>query len=114
MGEDLARAGVVAQFGMIVSLAPLLVACIYLVRPTERLLSQMRPLSLATIFAALQTLTAGLAAAARNLPESRTASGYDVARIAHGISETLAPVFVAFGFLAAAWLLVAVGMRRHT
>ena len=38
--------------------------------------------------------------------------GYDLDRIGHGISETLTPVFVAFGFLAAAWLCIAAGMRR--
>jgi hypothetical protein len=30
-----------------------------------------------------------------------------------GLSESLIPPFVAFAFLAVAWLLVAVGMRRQ-
>jgi len=31
----------------------------------------------------------------------------------HGLSESLIPPFAAFAFLAVAWLLVAVGMRRQ-
>jgi hypothetical protein len=34
-------------------------------------------------------------------------------RITQGLSETITPLFVAFGFLAAAWLCVAAGMRRQ-
>ena len=113
MIEDLTRAGVVALFGMLVGLMPLGLAVAYMIRPTERTLALMRPLSLATIFAALNTFLSGLAAGLRNLPDSRTASGYDIDRITHGLSETVTPMFVAFGFLAVAWLCVAVGMRRQ-
>ena len=113
MIDDLTRAGVVAIFGMLVSLMPLGVAMAYMIRPSERLLGLMRPLSLATIFAALSTFLSGLAAVLRHIPELQTASGYNVARITHGLSESVTPMFVAFGFLAAAWLCVAVGTRRQ-
>lgn len=113
MTQDLARAGLVAIFGMLVSLAPLAVAFVYMIRPSERLLGLMRPLSLATIFAALNTFLSGLAAVLRRIPETQTSSGYDIARITHSLSESVTPMFVAFGFLAAAWLFVALGMRRH-
>jgi hypothetical protein len=33
-------------------------------------------------------------------------------RITHGLSESITPMFVAFGFLTLAWLFVAIGMRR--
>jgi hypothetical protein len=113
MIEDLTRAGIVAIFGMLVSLLPLGVAAAYLIRPSERRLALMRPLSLATIFAALNTFLSGLAAVFRNIPINRTPDGYDVGRITQGLSETITPLFVAFGFLAAAWLCVAAGMRRE-
>ena len=113
MGSVLLRAGVVAIFGMVVSLLPLGVAVAYMFRPSERLLALMRPLSLATIFGALTTLLSGLAGTFRAIPTVHTAAGYDVDRIAHGLSETVTPMFVAFSFLAVAWLCVAAGIRRQ-
>lgn len=113
MVQDLTRAGVVAIFGMLVSLLPLAVAATYMVRPSERLLTLLRPLSLATIFAALNTFLSGLAGVLRNLPKMQGPAGYDVGWIAHALTEAITPMFVASGFLAAAWLCVAVGMRRH-
>jgi hypothetical protein len=114
MGPDLMRAGPVAAFGMAVSLLPLAVAVLYLLRPSEQKLSLMRPLSLATIFAALHTFFSGVAATFRWLPALRTPTGYDIDRLSHGLAETAAPLFVAFGVLTVAWLCVALGMRRTT
>ena len=113
MEQDLRHAGVVAIFGMVVGLLPLGVAVAYMLRPSERLLALMRPLSLATIFAAITTLLSGLAGLFRMLPKAQTATGYDIAWLTHGLSETVTPMFVAFSFLAAAWLCVAAGMRRQ-
>jgi hypothetical protein len=112
MLQDLAREGIVAVFGMVVSLLPLVVAVRYMVRPGEHLLGLMRPLSLATIFAALNTFFSSAAALARHLPAMRTPAGYNADWIAHNVSEGMTPIFVAFGFLAAAWLCVGVGMWR--
>lgn len=114
MAQDLTNAGVVAIFGMLVSLIPLAVAVLYMVRPTDRLLGLMRPISLATIFAALNTFLSGLAGMLRHLPARHTPNGFDIAWIARGLSEGITPMFVAFGFLAAAWLCVAVGMHRSS
>jgi|SoiMethySBSTD1v2_1073268.scaffolds.fasta_scaffold212570_2 hypothetical protein len=113
MIPDLTRAGPAAIFGMLVALLPMGVAIAYAVKPRERLLALMRPLSLATIFAALHTLVFGLAAVVRHVPAARTPSGYNVDWIAHGMTETLTPVFVAFGCLTVAWLFVALGLRRE-
>ena len=113
MTQDLTHAGVVAIFGMLVSLTPLAVAVIYMIRPTDRLLALMRPLSLATIFAALNTFLSGCAAVLRRLPKYQTAAGFDLDWLGHSLTESITPMFLAFGFLAAAWLCVAAGMRRH-
>ena len=112
MLQDLAAAGVVALFGMALSLVPPAVALAYMVRPRERLLALMRPLSLATIFAALNTFLSGLAAELRIIGATPPGSSYDIPRISHGFIESVTPMFVAFGFLTIAWLFVAVGMRR--
>jgi hypothetical protein len=89
------------------------VGMVYAVRPTERGLLLMRPLSLASIFAAVGSLTAGWATV---LEGAAATPAWNVAAIGQfltGVSETLIPVFAAFGFLAVAWLLVAIGMRRQ-
>jgi hypothetical protein len=114
MTQDLTHAGIVAIFGMLVSLVPLGVAVAYMFRPTDRLLALMRPVSLATIFAALNTFLSGLAATFRRFSVGATPAGYDVDRITHSLAETITPMFLASGFLAAAWLCVAVGMRRQS
>ena len=113
MEGDLSRAGVVAIFGMLVSLIPLGLGVAYMIRPSERWLALMRPFSLATIFAALNTLFSGLAATTRRLSMLRTESGLDIDRLGHGLSEAFTPVFVACGFLTIAWLCIAIGMRRQ-
>ena len=114
MGHELSHAGVVAIFGMVVSLIPLFVGVSYVFRPSDRLLALMWPLTLATTFAAMNTFFSALAAAGLNLPKHRTAEGYDMEWLTHGLAEAMTPMFVACGFLAMAWLCVAAGMRRHS
>ena len=97
----------------------LAVAIAYAIRPTERKLALMRPLSLASIFAAIGSLTAGMAtvlhgAAATPAWSLGTADQPgNVGRLLMGCAETLVPVFATFGLLAVAWLVVALGMRRQ-
>ena len=105
MEQDLLQAGLVAIFGMVVSLLPFGVAVVYMLRPSERLLALMRPLSLATISSRRSRRCCRASPNVfRTIPKSQTATGYDVAWIAHGLSETFTPNFVAFSFLTAAWL----------
>ena len=85
---------------------------VYAWRPTERKLALMRPLSLANIFAALTAFFIGianeLAYIASRSPDSVTRNS-----ILMGVAEAFVPLFVTFGFLAAAWVLVAVGQQRQ-
>jgi hypothetical protein len=84
----------------------------YAIRPTERKLASMRPLSLASIFAAICSFSVGVATALKGGADS--ALGAEGVRVmVAGLSESFIPPFVAFGFLAVAWLLVAVGLRRQ-
>ncbi len=55
----------------------------------------MRPLSLASIFAALCGLTSGLVNVLRYAAVEKTPIGSGVALL--GLAESLAPLFVAFG-----------------
>jgi hypothetical protein len=84
----------------------------YAARPTERKLAAMRPLSLASIFAAICSFSVGVATALKAAADSRL-SAESLSVMVAGLSESFVPAFVAFAFLSVAWLLVAVGLRRH-
>jgi len=89
------------------------VALAFAWRPTEQKLMLMRPLSLASVFSAIGSLTAGAATILEGAAATSTWSPNGVSRLLMGSAEALIPVFAAFSFLAVAWLLVAVGMRRQ-
>jgi hypothetical protein len=108
----LRQASLFALLTLIVGFVPLIMAVVYLIRPTERHLALMRPLSLAGLFAAI----AGGAVGFMNVLEliwtrELTADTYRV--MAVGAAESLVPMFVGFASLTVAWLLVAVGMGRQ-
>ena len=96
---------------MPVALLPVAVAVAYAVKPRERLLALMRPLSRPR--SSRSHVGVRPAAVVRHVPAARTSSGYNVDWIAHGVIETLTPVFMAFGCLTVAWLFVALGLRRE-
>ena len=66
----------------------------------------MRPLSLASVFSAIGSLTAGMAAILKGAAATGTWSAGGLSQAAVGCAEALIPMFVAFSFLAVAWLLV--------
>jgi hypothetical protein len=87
-------------------------AIAYAIWPTEQKLMLMRPLSLAAIFAAICSSSVGLATALQGAGVEKAWSADRFSVLMMGLSESLIPPFVAFAFLAVAWLLVAAGMRR--
>lgn len=87
-------------------------AIAYAVAPTERKLELLRPLSLAAIFAALCSFSVGVATALKG-PAMGGPGSESTAVLLAGLAEACIPPFVAFAFLAVAWLLVALGMRRR-
>jgi hypothetical protein len=112
MLDMLGRMGVLALGTMLTSLLPLIVAVMYFVRPTERLLLLMRPLTLATAFAAISGFASGAAIVLRMLSATGGKPEHPGA-ILMGIAENWLPVHVAFGCLTAAWLLIAAGTMRR-
>ena len=94
------------------SVATVGVALVYAIRPNEQRLALMRPLSLAAIFGGLSTFTLGITNALRGIAENQpfTAGTWHI--VAVGTAESFVGLFVAFGCLTIAWLLVALGMRR--
>ena len=97
---------------IVVTIAAFGLAVAYVLRPAEQKLVLMRPVSLAAIFATLSGLLGGWIAVLAGVaatPDGRL----PVSAVYQGIAESLTVGFVCFGLLAAAWLLVAVGMLRH-
>ena len=88
-------------------------AIAYAIRPTEQKLVLMRPLSLAAIFAAICSSSVGAATALKYAADREVLEPKGITVMLAGLSESLIPPFVAFAFLAVAWLLVALGMRRR-
>lgn len=110
--ETLRQASLFALLTLILGLVPLGMAVVYVIRPTERHLALMRPLSLAGLFAAIAGGVSGLINVLGFVwTRELTADTYRVMAI--GGAESLVPVLVGFASLTVAWLLVAVGMGRQ-
>ncbi len=108
----LREAGLFALLSLGLCLVPLIMAVVYVRRPTERHLALMRPLSLAGLFAALAGGVLGLINVLRFAwTRELTADTYRV--MAVGAAESLVTLLVGFAALTVAWLLVAVGMGRR-
>ena len=88
-------------------------ALVYVARPTERRLALMRPLSLAGLFAALTGGVLGFLNVLRGIGRATEFSVDTYRGMAVGASESLVTMFVGFGCLTVAWLLVAAGMGRQ-
>lgn len=110
MIEVLSQASLVALASMFMGVVPLAMGIVYVIWPSEQRLALMRPLSLATIFAALSGSTLGLINVLR-LGMSQTPASSRV--VAIGLAESLVPIFVGFGCLTVAWLCVALGLWRR-
>ena len=108
----LGHASLFTRFGLLLSLAPLVAGVVYLVRPTERRLALMRPLSLAGIFAAVSNLLLGLANALEAIGTPRTEATASFPPAARMLAEAMIPSFVGFACLTVAWLCVAAAIRR--
>ena len=87
-------------------------AIAYAWSPDDQKLALMRPLSLASIFAAICSCSVGVASALARGADAGLSHQAMVGVVA-GLAEAFVPLFVAFAFLAVAWLLVALGLRRQ-
>jgi hypothetical protein len=112
MGDLLGRMGILALGTMLTSLLPLIAAVAYFVRPTERLLLLMRPLTLAAVFAAISGFASGAAIILRGLSVVDGKPPHP-GNLLMGMAEHWVPVHVVFGSLTAAWLLIAAGTMRR-
>jgi hypothetical protein len=110
--DVLRHAGIFALLTLAIDFVPVVMAIAYVIRPTERRLALMHPLSLAGLFAALSGSVVGFINVLRGIGMTPEFPVDAYRRIATGAAEALVPTFVGFGCLTTAWLLVAVGMSR--
>jgi hypothetical protein len=112
-GDLLGQLSLFAKLTMAVAIVAFGLAVAYVFRPSEEKLVVMRPVSLAAIFATVSGLLGGWIAVLGSIPAASDGP-LPVASLYRGIAESLTVGFVSFGLLAAAWMLVAVGvLRRH-
>jgi len=110
--EAIRGASFASLFGLLICLVPAVVAGWFAIRPTEGLLSAMRPLSLAAIFAACCSFALSLTNGFAMLGRMKTQDPGYLGRTGAAMAEGLAPVAASFALLTAAWVLVAIGMRK--
>ena len=110
--RGIAGASYASLLGLLICSVPAVAGAWFAFRPSERLLSIMRPLTLAAVFSALCTFVLAIA---NGFIAISTMSGLDLpgVRVVGAVfMEGLAPVVASFASLAVAWFLVAIGMRK--
>jgi hypothetical protein len=100
---------------LVLGLLSLGLAASFALRPAERKLSILRPLSLATVFSILGAIAADLGTVMKRvpqLPEFTSSPDLRVALYTSGIGESMVPAVFGFTILSLVWLVAAVGYRR--
>jgi hypothetical protein len=110
--ELLSNAGIFALASLFMGVVPLAMGVAYAIWPSDARLELMRPLSLATIFAAVSGTAVGLLNTLRFVAQNQPIAFNGPFAI--GLAESLITLFFDFGCLTAAWLFVAVGLWRRT
>src|SRR5215210_7275237 len=100
-----------ALASMFVGVLPLTTGIVYAIWPSEHRLALMRPLSLATVFAAVAGTALGFINELRFVVRSGTMAFTQ--QVAQGIAEGLVTMFFCFGCLTVAWLCVSLGLWRR-
>jgi len=103
--------GLSAFVGLFVTAVPMLLGIAFAIRPNERWLSLMRPLTIAGIFAAVANMFGALANTFLAL--GRVAPADPVGQRMVMLAEASILPFISFVFLSTAWLCVTIGMRRQ-
>ena len=106
------QASLASIIALLVSMTPMVAGFMFAIRPTERQLALMRPLTLAGIFAALANVFLGLVNALVYLARTGASDPAPFARTAQALAEITVMPFITFASLTVGWLCVAIGMRK--
>ena len=112
--RNIVGASFTSLFGMLICMVPAVAGAWFAIRPSERLLAFMRPLSLAAIFSAVCSFLLAVTNGFQTLSLPSNALDASGVRLTAAVmTEGLAPVVASFAFLTVAWICVAIGMRRR-
>ena len=112
--ELFTQSSVAGKLALLISASPMMLGVAFALRPNERWLALMRPLSLAGIFAAIANLFLGLANSLHWVASRNALDGQSLRFLTAGLSEAVVFPFASFAFLTVAWLGVTIGMRRQS
>jgi hypothetical protein len=105
-------AGNASLLGLVICMVPAVAGAWFALRPGERLLSVMRPLTLGGIFAAVCNFVLAIANGFAAISTMNALDLHGVHSVGAVFMEGLAPVVASFASLAVAWFFVAIGMRK--
>lgn len=110
--RGIAGAGSASLFGLFICFVPMVFCAWFAMRPSERRLAFIRPLTLMGALSAVCNFVLALANGARAVSAMNGLDLEAIRRVGAVLSEGLAPVVASFGCLTVAWACVVIGMRR--
>lgn len=110
--HSITAASPVSLLGVLICAVIAVVALVFAIRPTERLLSLMRPLTLTGVFSALCGFALALTNGFATVATIAVFDAPSISRLGAVCAEGLAPVAASFAFLTVAWGCVTIGTRR--
>jgi hypothetical protein len=110
--RGIAGASFASLFGLLLCAVPAAVGLWFAIRPSERLLSLMRPLTLAAVFSALCSFVLAITNGCLTVSTMNSLDLEGVRLVGAVLSEGLAPVIASFACLTVAWACVAIGVRK--
>ena len=110
--RGLGSASYASLFGLLICTVPAVAGAWFAFRPTERLLTIMRPLTLGALFAALCSFVLAIANGFVAVSMMRGLDLPGVRIVGAVFMEGLAPVVASIACLAVAWFFIAIGMRK--
>jgi hypothetical protein len=97
---------------LLICAVPAVVGLWFAIRPSERLLSLMRPLTLAAVFSSLCSFVLAITNGFLSVSTMNSLDLDSVRLVATILTEGLAPVIASFACLTVAWACVAIGVRK--
>jgi hypothetical protein len=100
---------------LLFSIITLSLALSFAVRPTDKKLEILRPMSWATLFSILAAIAGGIGATTLHASLAQSGGQTDVFnQVMRGLAEAMVPAVFGFALLALGWMLVSVGLRRQS
>ena len=98
---------------LLFSLITLSLAISFVIRPAEKKLLILKPMSKATLYSIMAAVAGGVGAAALNASAAPIPGQPElISRVVVGLAESMVPAVLGYALLSLSWMLVSVGLRR--